>query len=371
MLAIANVELRALLSKGDTIHKAYGTYPTVQNYTKGGAISIPDYAGQDESLVVATAKVAPMYIDDIDSIQNKWDQAEVFARRGGRALNNVIDQAIFAHYIDAASTITSADMGGSGSGSFAANLGNIPNLFTVANRKLNALDVNGGDRFAVIGPQLQEKLNLYVAGRETGFGDKVGANGLVGTRFGMDIYYSNNLPFTATWTPADQPTGDSDSVTIAGVTFNFVSSIGSTAGNVLSESDVATSIDNLVAAVNGSGEVENTDWVAVSKKNRWKLLKAGVVASDGTSTMGLVAYGDIVVAASEAADPWSVQIQYPLFGIKGAINMLIQKAPNVVFKEVSNKLGRNVFVWTLFGNKVFEEDKDALVYAKVDASNYA
>ena len=368
-LAIAKTELRSLLNSGDTVHKAFGTYPTVQTYTKGTAITIPDYSGTDETLVVNTAQVAPMYIDHIDKIQNKWDQAEVFARRSARALNNKIDQAIFAEYTNASSVITSADMGGSGSGSFLINLGNIPNLFTVANRKLNALDVGGSKRFAVIGPQLQEKLNLYVAGRETGFGDTVGANGFVGTRFGMDIYYSNNLPFTATWTPADNP-ADGDSVTITGVTFTFETGSIDTAGMVNVGGDTGGSVENLTYAINGTG-TEGTDYKEVEKKDRWKLLKAGVVATDNSSNLGLVAYGDIVVAASESADPWSAQIQYPLFGIKGAINMVIQEAPNVEFRMVDNKLGRNVFVWQLYGKKTFTEDKDGLVYAKIDTSAFA
>lgn len=303
-------------------------------------------------------------------MQNKWDQAEVFAARAGRSLNNKVDQAILAEYTNAGQSITSADMGGSGSGAFAPSTANIAQLFTVASRKLNNYDVGQSERFAVIGPRLQEYLRLYVAGRETGFGDTVGANGFIGKRFGMDIYYSNNLAFTATWTPANQPTA-ADTVSIAGVTFTFETTIGSTAGNVLSETSVAISLDNLVAAVNGSGETEDTDWVAVSAKNRWKLLKAGIVATDGTTAMTIVGYGDIVVAASEANDPWSVQIQYPLFGIKGMINMVIQKAPNVVFKEVSDKLGKNVFVWQMYGKKTFTEDKDGLVYAKIDGSSWA
>jgi len=61
-MSIANLDLRDYLSDGDTVHKAYGTYPTTQSYTKGTAITIPDYSGIDESLVVDTAKVAPMYI---------------------------------------------------------------------------------------------------------------------------------------------------------------------------------------------------------------------------------------------------------------------------------------------------------------------
>lgn len=63
-LAIAKTELRSLLNSGDVVHRAYGTYPTVSSYTKGTAITVPDYSGTDETLTVDTAQVAPMYIDN-------------------------------------------------------------------------------------------------------------------------------------------------------------------------------------------------------------------------------------------------------------------------------------------------------------------
>lgn len=306
-------------------------------------------------------------------MQNKWDQAEVFARRAGRTLNNKVDQAILAEYSNATQFISAGDMGGSGTGSFVPSTANIAQLFTVASRKLNDYDVGQSERFAVIGGRLQEYLRLYVAGRETAFGDQVGANGYVGSRFGFDIYYSNNLYFTASYTPANTPTA-AQTFGIAGVTFTWQTTIGATAGNVLAETDVATSVRHAVSAINNSaesGDASGTDWVPLSKKNQWRLLKAGVAATDSTTKVDIVAYGDIVLATSDSNDPWSVQVSYPLFGIKGSTDLVLQKAPNVVFKEVSNKLGRNVFVWQMYGKKTFTEAKDGLVYAKIDASSWA
>jgi len=197
----------------------------------------------------------------------------------------------------------------------------------------------------------------------------VGANGMIGRRFGFDIIYSNNLPFSAKWTPSDQPS-DSDTLTIAGVTFTWETSTLTTAGQVKSETDVATSLDNLVAFINND-YTSGTEGYNLTARNRWLLDKYGIVATDGTTYLGIVGYGDIVVACSESNDAWSEETQRPLFGIKGAINMVVQKSPNVVFKEVSNMLGRNVFVWNLYGLKTFEEDKDALVYAKVNTHLWA
>jgi len=277
-----------------------------------------------------------------------------------------------AQYSNARQYISAGDMGETGTGVFVPSTANIAQLFTVASRKLNAYDVGQPGRFAIVGSRLQELLRLYVGGRETGFGETVGANGVIGKRFGFDLIYSNNLPFSATYTPANQPTA-AQTFAIAGVTFTWQTTIGSTAGAVLSETDVATSVTHATSAINDtaeSGDTTAVDWVPVSKRNRWLLNKAGIVATDGTTAVTIVGYGDIVVATSDSDDPWSAETQYPLFGIKGAINMVVQKSPNVVFKEVSNMLGKNVFVWNLYGLKTFEEDKDALVYAKINTHSW-
>ena len=369
-IGLANTELRAVLNDGDTVHKPYSSHLYGKTYTKGTDVTVIDVSGTDEYLTVDTTKIVPFYVDDLDKLQNKWDMADHFAKQSQRILNNLLDQTIAAEYSNANSDIYAADVGGSGA-TTAITLGtaNIQQLFTAAGRKLDSLDMPQAGRFSMIGPRTLEILRLYIGGKDTDYADAVSRNGLVMNRFGFDIYYSNNCAFTATWTPANQPTA-ADTVSIAGVTFTFQTTIGTTAGNVLSETSVAISIDNLVAAVNGSGETENTDWVAVSDANRWKLTRAGVVATDGATALTLVAYGDIVVAASEANDPWSVQTQHSLFGIKGATDLVVQKTPNVVFKEDPDRLGKNVFSWMMYGKKTFNNQKDALVDVNILASSW-
>lgn len=367
-LGLANTKFEAMLQDGDTVNRPYGTYPQLQSYTRGSSISIPDQTAINEYLTVNTAKVAPMYVDALDKKQGKWDEASKFAKRAGRTLSNDIEQAILNEYSNAGSYISDQDVGGSGTDSFKASVANINNIFTVAGRKLDGYDVPEVNRFAVIGGRLKETLRLYTAGRETSFGDKVGANGFIGNRFGFDIYYSNNLPFGATWTPDNNPS-DGDTVTIAGVTFTFESGTITGSGEVNIGGTTAQTLDNLVAAINGTGTA-GTDYSAISDRDRWKLTKAGITASDGTSNITITGYGDIVVSASESDDAWSAQTQYPLFGIKGAIDLVVQQKPNVEFRSPSDKLGRNVFVWTLYGKKTFTEMADALTYAKIDASDW-
>lgn len=64
-IGLANTELRAILSEGDTLNKPYRSYMTVKSYTKGTDITAQDVSGTNEQLSVATAKVIPFYVDDI------------------------------------------------------------------------------------------------------------------------------------------------------------------------------------------------------------------------------------------------------------------------------------------------------------------
>jgi hypothetical protein len=57
-----------------------------------------------------------------------------------------------------------------------------------------------------------------------------------------------------------------------------------------------------------------------------------------------------------------------LFGQKGATNLVMQKSPNVVIKDVPDKLGKNYAPWMLYGLKTFNNDKDKLVDVKIDGS---
>ena len=369
-IALASTQYRAQLSDGDTLNKPYRSYLSDKAYTKGTDITVQDISSTNEYLTVDTSRVVPFYVDDIDKIENKWDTAAKFAQDSQRVLNNRLDQAILGEYSNATSTVYNDDVGGSGATtSVPVTTSNIQRLFSAASRKLTALDVRPDNRFAVVSPRLMETLKLYVGARETSFGDSVEANGKVGTRFGFELYQSNNCPYTATWTPANNPS-DGDTVSIAGVTFTFETGTLDTAGMVNVGGSTAESIDNLVNCINNAGTV-GTDYVQLTNANRKLLQKAGVVATDGTTTLTIVAYGDIIVASSDSNDPWSAQIQHILMGQKGATDLVLQKAPSVEFRMAEKRLGRYVYPWMLYGKKTFADMADALVDVVTNASTWA
>ncbi len=375
-LPLANTELRDDLANGDTLHKPYRSYLAGQNYTKGTDITIfNDLTATDETLVVDTAKVVPFYVDDIDKIQNKWDTAAQYAQDSQRVLNNILDQRVLSHYADASSFISAQDLGGSGTGSIAITQANIANLFTVAARKLDAQDIPAGQRVAVIGSRLLESLRLYVGGRETGFGETVSDNGMVAKRFGFDIVVSNNVPFSSliTFGATTNNPSNGETFTLGGVVFTFVSSIGTTAGNVLIETNALDTMKNLSAAIRDDSSVlaAGTKWIQLTPAGRKTLLKSSVTTTTPSGTTFTISgYGDL--ALTEAAANFAVTslTSFPLFMRRGAIDLVVQKSPSVEFRMAEKRLGRYVYPWMLYGSKVFNQMKDAITYAKVDGSTW-
>jgi len=280
-------------------------------------------------------------------------------------LNRFVDADVLGEYANATSDIDDGDVGGTAGNTIVIGTGNIQKIFTAGARKMDLLNVSSKNRFAVISPSILEILRQYLEGKDTAFGDQVGNNGKVMTRFGLELYLSNNLSYTATWTPLNEPT-EADTITIAGVVFTF-NATPSGAGSINLGGTVAATLDNLVACINGTGTA-GTDYIALSDASKATL--EGLVATDGTTAMTIVFHGgsEVALAASEAADVWSVETLHVLMGQKGATNLVMQKSPSVVIKDVQDKLGKNYAPWMLYGLKTFNNDKDKLVDVKIDGS---
>lgn len=369
-LGVCSVDLRSELSVGDTLHQPYGSYARVQTYTKGTDITVKDVDATDDYLTVDTAKVASFYVDDLDKVQNKYDAVSNFAKGAMNQLNNVIDQAVLSEAKDnARTTLTGASIG-EAAGGIVMTPANTASIFTAKGRILDQNKRLKGERFAMIGPRMKETIVNYVGGRETGFGDTVSDNGVVAKRFGFELTLSNNLPWEGQLEISVQPT-DGDTVTINEVVFTFKTALAAGAGQVLIGADAAAARVNLVKAINDTGTVD-THYVQISDEDRQLLEESGLVATDNIAgtQIGFVGYGDIVVSETfnSGSNVWHDTYQYSVSGIKGAVALVAQVAPNVVFRDAQLRLGKYVHPWTLFGKKLFERMKRAVVIAKFDTS---
>lgn len=369
--ALASYEERALLKNGDTVHRPYRSRMTVQSYTKNTAVTVQDISSTDEYLSVDITKVVPFYVDDLDELQNKWPTVNKFADDAGKELYDYIDADFLSEVTNATSSLDDADVGGTSGTSIDLTTSNIAKMFAAAGKKLDRQNVDRKGRYAVISPTVHQLLLEKMDGKDTNLGDEIGMNGKIGKYMGFELYLSNNLYWTGRWTPANQPS-DADTVTIAGVVITFETGTIETAGEVKSETDLETTLTNLKNFLNAPGTSISAKHQALTNADDLNTL-SGIVATSTATYLEIAWKGgsEAVVSASEANDPWSLETVYLQFGQKGAIDLVIQQAPKVVFKEVQDKLGKNVLPWTMYGKKTFTEGARALVNVKVNSATLA
>jgi hypothetical protein len=377
-LDLCNYLFQDSLKEGDTFHKPYGSRYFVENYTKGTDIANrQDMVQTDETGAVDQIECVPAYLDDVDEIQNHFSLMRTEATKMAYALKKRMDAVVLEQAVSAAGfDIDDADFAGTSGNAHTFTTSDIDQMFTVLNKKLNLTNEELEGRYIVIGPSQLQLLQDMLSAKNTSFGDSVGMTGKVGMRFGVEVYVSNNLTFTARWTPANQPS-NSDTITIAGVVINFNTSTPAAAGDCYSETSTAVTIDNLVALLNNSASTAANTIASTSKY--WNFTQANLVkldslvATDGTTYLDIecVGMGEVVVSGSDATDVWSKHTLHCVGGRKGATSMVIQRKPGLKVVDDPDRIGVNITPWQLYGLKTFAgEDKYSLVDINVNASAF-
>lgn len=347
---IANTEDRVGLAAGDKIHRPYMSDVTVQDYTKGTAVTIQDIDTTDEYLEINATKVAPFYVDAVDGVQNVYNTVDVLSRRCAYRLRDNIDQAVLGEVSNANEASSSL---------VTLSTSNVVSTFSNAKVTLFGNDVPNENLVTVVSPETAAIIEQYFAANGFKTADEALVNGYMGNWMGMKVYQSTNLPSAVTLNLATNPTSGSHSVTINGVTFSFVADPTSP-GDVDRGVDVATSISNLVAAING-GAGAGTAYTEVSAADRRKLTNKQVTAVADTNAVNLTAYGKMSLSATlGGSDDFGDQTVSHIVGQKGAIDLVIQKEVATEAKDVADKLGKNYLTWTLYGVKTFSEGADRM-----------
>jgi hypothetical protein len=260
---------------------------------------------------------------------------------------------------------------GGGSGSFVSFTGpTIFDVFESATTKLRAVDAPIDGRVAVLGPHDIAAIRKLKMERESGLGDTIMQNGVIGPWAGWTIVENNNLPWSGTLTIANEPT-DGDTVTVAGVVFTFKTTLGSTPGQVLIGGSASAARTNLSNAITGGG-TPGTDYIDLSIMSDHLLRnKRNVSVTIVSNAMNMSGYGDIVVSSdlTNSSDGWSSLLHGSYFGVEGAIDLIVQIDPNSI--EFTRKERGHADIWKGLlgmGSKMYEDGQLVSVYVKNDAS---
>lgn len=373
--SLANFEEQAVLSDGQKVDRPYRSDIVVENYTKGTALTAQDLTATSDQLTVDTIKAALLYVDNVDKIQNKYSAANAWIDEAGKRLSNAIDAKFLYQVFNANNTVDDGSIGGISGDGITSTTTNILDIFGAVNLQLDTQNVEEEERFFGISPQFYKVLWSYIAGKATLLGDKTGENGNIGQYAGLQLFKTNNLTGSARWTPANNPS-NTDTITVQSITFTFVTSIGTTAGNILIAGSTALTIDNLVALINAAGVTSDSGVSNVSLSTANQRTVQNWVAVDGTTYIEIRAMGAsyLTVTGSDATDVWTAtqQLQNLFAGRRGCVDAVIQKEPSIEMGSTvsAGKSGTNILPMTLFGVYVFNQGKNEMVRVKIRSDAY-
>jgi len=298
----------------------------------------------------------------------------------GRRLAIALDAIFLYEVINADDSIDSGDVGGTAGQGITITTSNIDKVFAAINRKFDENNVDLSMRNIVISPQFKEILIQRVGGKETMLGDKTSLTGNMGRYLGLELYLSNNLTASAIWIPADNP-ANTATITITevggtAITFTFVSTIGTAAGNILQTSDLETTLENLAALINAGGVTTDVGVsnVSLSTANQRRVQDWVAVATATQITVRVKGASYLTLTTSESADVWTTntQLQHILAMKSKAIDVAIQKEPGVKKGDTisAGKAGVNILGLTLAGFKTFDQGTKEIFDVQARFDNY-
>jgi len=352
--AICNTEERVGLKFGYRTHRPYTGDVYAQTYTKGVAPTFLNMNATDEYLDVDQAKIIPMYLDDIDEIQNKYKTMDIYSQRMTYQMRNQIDQKIF-------SLVPNALLGNTTP--FTLDTTNVSAKYGQAKADLfnNGCEdtipwyaVADADTISTI--EEVRTFNGFKISDDT-LVNGYGLGAYLGDWKGLKMFKSQNLKTSVDIVWSADPANPSTLI-INGVTFNFVTPIGSAAGNVLLNGAIDTTMAALVNAINNSATGLGTTWIQLSDADRAKLASQGIAASyvDATNTLTITGFGKMTIAGTQATGTVGTQTMVMPVGQMGAIDLVVQKDVSIeILRVTDGRRGYNITAFDLYGVKMFRE----------------
>ena len=345
---------------GITFHKPRIDFNTLTSYVKNTDIVVTDNNSVDETLTINQTPLVPFGIDTIELLEISWELIGDLAVKAAQQIKEDLDGNFFNEILNATNKNTAPVLLTAGTS------GNTVNVFSQSVASLVNDGVDVTRLISVIDPFTKAIIGESALGNTFKEADLAFRRGFRGMFVETMINVSTLLTTTTSLDLGTVPTAN-DTITINNVVFTWVA-VPAVAGDVDIGASAAISVDNLVAAVNGAAGA-GTTYFEVSTDNRRRRL-AGIVATDNTTSMGLVSkrgYRAVSSAMTASADDWDEVVINNCIMEKGAISLGIQKGINLVTRDKPLQLGTNFFTWMRYGIKTFKEGRDRMFRLQIIA----
>lgn len=372
---VGNTRFEKKLRFGASVERVAFDFSGVQvrSTNRSGASTIDEVTDTSESLLINIEKEAAFYIPDGVATQaGPLNPGEEIGRAVGTKVTLDLDGRIFAQIPNATYAFDNGDLttGSSTGTGITLSSTTVPQMAARMPAKLrnkNNQNLLNQNMVFVTDSYAASDVVQYIMSKNTDLVGNTFSNGYSGDVMNARMYVSEALPATAVLGLATNPTAN-DTVTINGVTFTFVSSIGSTAGNVLIGGDADATRVNLAALINTPGTT-TANGVALSTADQAIMAQIAATDSPSANTLTIVGTGTgrLTVAETLTAggDTWSSNILHSYFGKKGAIDVVIQDMTPVDMRKCSDRRGTNVFSSYLGGIKLFADGAKRFLNVKI------
>lgn len=234
----------------------------------------------------------------------------------------------------------------------------VPQMVSMTHAKLFSTNADMTNLCWVLDPFSLAQIAQYPIGKDITSENTVFKNGFNGNIFGAEVYVTNNLTGEATLVFTGNAV-NAETVTIGGVTFTGVTTIGSTAGNYLvSASDSTTAVTNLAGLLNDPATTSSTQ-VALSAANQIIITDIlGLTATATSATvLTIVCKGSSRLTLSETQTnaTWATNFVHAYYGQKGAIDVAVQEKPELWSRDEPKQRTTNYFVDIVAAVKTFAD----------------
>lgn len=372
---IMNMRFEPMLSYGASVARVSFDMSAVQvrNVTRGSASTVDSVTDTPETLTINLEKEAVFHVSDGEATQaGPLNPGTVIGKQIGRKVALDLDGRCFAEVRNASFSFDNGDLttGTSTGTSITLNSTTVPQMVSRMGAKLRSRNNQEimTNMVLVVDSYSASDVTQYLLGKNIDLAGNVFKNGYTGDVQNAQLYVSENLQGEATLVFTGSSV-NGETVTVNGVAFQGVTTIGSTAGNFLvSAADSTTGITNLAGLINNPSVTSSTQ-VALSAANQ--LIVANIVATATSATVLTIVgtgTGRLILSETQTNATWASNFIHAYFGKKGAIDLVVQDMSPVDMRKTTDRRGTNVFSSYLAGIKTFSDGAKKFLDVKINAA---
>lgn len=349
---IANYRTQAELTNGDTVQINRLEDPGVVDYQPGYEYDPENVNASGETLTIDQNQAIFVSLEDIQTKQSVNNIEGRLMTRMAYKLRQSMDANVLSYvdqgyhkWDDAGSPL---DLGST----------SIQDILMDAQADIERRGTTDGEESFVLvaDPKTVSAIKQNIVADGFKEADKALVNAFQGTYLGIKLYKSTNLPATQDFT-LDADAADGDVFKVGGVTFKFVSSLGTDAGEVLIDGTAAGTAENLKQAINGE---TSSDYNALSEKDRKALDSDRIAATIDTATLTLTGAGHMAVSTTviDGSHTLGSETIKHYFGRPRGIDFAMQIAPRLEMTRSDKRFANIYKMQHLYGIQVFEDGAD-------------